>query len=147
MIKKFQKNLKTHPVKLQHHRCKGHGVWVGSGSWWWTGKPGMLQSTGSQSQTRLSNWTDWMKLHMYVTTTLKYLKVTSSTSDCTILGLGWGFLFSLYFIWMVASGDVQCNGTMPCAMLSNFSPVWLFATSWTVTCQAPLSMGFYRQEY
>ena len=23
-------------------------VWVGSGSWWWTGKPGMLQSTGSK---------------------------------------------------------------------------------------------------
>ena len=24
-------------------------VWAGSGSWWWTGKPGMLQSMGSQS--------------------------------------------------------------------------------------------------
>ena len=24
-------------------------VWVSSGSWWWTGKPGVLQSTGSQS--------------------------------------------------------------------------------------------------
>ena len=23
-------------------------VWVNSGSWWWTGKPGMLQSTGFQ---------------------------------------------------------------------------------------------------
>ena len=23
-------------------------VWVDSGSWWWTGKPGMLQSMGSQ---------------------------------------------------------------------------------------------------
>ena len=33
-------------------------VWVISGSWWWTGRPGMLQSTGSQSRTRLSNWTD-----------------------------------------------------------------------------------------
>ena len=33
-------------------------VWVGSGSWWWTGKPGVLQSMGSQSQTRLSNWTE-----------------------------------------------------------------------------------------
>ena len=24
-------------------------VWVNSGSWWWTGKPGLLQSIGSQS--------------------------------------------------------------------------------------------------
>ena len=28
-------------------------VWVGSRSWWWTGKPGMLQSMGSQSLTEL----------------------------------------------------------------------------------------------
>ena len=37
-------------------------VWVGSGSWWWTGKPGVLQSMGSQRVrhdwvTEL-NWTD-----------------------------------------------------------------------------------------
>ena len=29
-----------------------------SSSWWWTGKPGMLQSTGSQSQTWLNNSTE-----------------------------------------------------------------------------------------
>ena len=29
-----------------------------SGSGWWTGKPGVLQSMGSQSQTWLSNWTE-----------------------------------------------------------------------------------------
>ena len=29
----------------------------------------------------------------------------------------------------------------------SLSPVWLFATSWTVAHQAPLSMGFFRQEY
>jgi len=28
-----------------------------------------------------------------------------------------------------------------------FSRVLLFATLWTVVCQAPLSMGFSRQEY
>ena len=32
-------------------------------------------------------------------------------------------------------------------MLSCFSHVWLFATPWTVAHQAPLSMGFSRQEY
>ena len=31
-------------------------VWASSRSWWWTGKPGMLQSLGSQSQTQLSDW-------------------------------------------------------------------------------------------
>ena len=33
-------------------------VWVISRSWWWTGKPGVLQSRGLQSQTWLSNWTE-----------------------------------------------------------------------------------------
>ena len=31
-------------------------VWASSGSQWWTGRPGMLQSIGSQTQ--LSNWTE-----------------------------------------------------------------------------------------
>ena len=34
-------------------------IWVSSGSWWWTGKPVVLQSMGSQSQTWLRDWTDW----------------------------------------------------------------------------------------
>ena len=35
-------------------------VWVGSGSWWWTGKPGMLQSMGWQEldTTERLNWTN-----------------------------------------------------------------------------------------
>ena len=32
-------------------------------------------------------------------------------------------------------------------MLSHFSHVQLYATPWTVACQAPLSIGFSRQEY
>ena len=34
-----------------------------------------------------------------------------------------------------------------CIVLSHFGCVQLFATSWTVAHQAPLSMGFSRQEY
>ena len=33
-------------------------VWAGSRSWWWTGKPGVLQSMESQSRTWLSDWTE-----------------------------------------------------------------------------------------
>ena len=32
-------------------------------------------------------------------------------------------------------------------MLSHFSHVQLFVTPWTVACQAPLSIRFFRQEY
>ena len=45
-----------------HHRLNGHDFEVNSGSWLWTGRPGMLQSMGSQRvrhnwATEL-NWTD-----------------------------------------------------------------------------------------
>ena len=33
-------------------------VWVCSGSWWWTGRPGVLQSMGSQNWTWLRDWTE-----------------------------------------------------------------------------------------
>ena len=38
-------------------------VWASSGSWWWIGKPGVLQSMGSQSWT-LSDWTELILLGM-----------------------------------------------------------------------------------
>ena len=34
-------------------------VWANSGSWWWTGKPGMLQSMGLQRVRH--NWTEFVK--------------------------------------------------------------------------------------
>ena len=33
-------------------------VWLNPGSWWWTGRPGMLRIMGSQSRTQLSDWTE-----------------------------------------------------------------------------------------
>ena len=44
-------------------------VWVNSTSWWWTGRPGVLQPMGSQSRTWLSNWTElnWTKWSETVT--------------------------------------------------------------------------------
>ena len=42
-------------------------VWVNSGSWWWTGRPGMLQSMGSQRVRH--NWVT----ELYRTETAKWL--------------------------------------------------------------------------
>ena len=36
-------------------------VWLNSGSWWWTGRPGVLQSMGLQSRTWQSNWTELIR--------------------------------------------------------------------------------------
>ena len=37
------------------------------GSWWWTGKPAVVQSMGLQNWTQLSNWTELIiDLYLYV---------------------------------------------------------------------------------
>ena len=43
-------------------------TWVLSGSWRWTGKPGVLQSMGSQTVTWLSDWTElnwWLLMCLF----------------------------------------------------------------------------------
>ena len=38
-------------------------VWVNSGSWWWTGRPSVLQSMRSQRVGHdWVNWTDWIRI-------------------------------------------------------------------------------------
>ena len=41
-------------------RTRWTWVWVNSGSWWWTRRPGGLRFMGSQSWTQLSDWTELM---------------------------------------------------------------------------------------
>ena len=43
--------------------------------------------------------------------------------------------------------DLEIVVTLHACMLSHFNRVQLFATPWTVACQALLSIGFSRQEY
>ena len=42
---------------------------------------------------------------------------------------------------------LPCTAIMHACTLSCFSCIRLFAIKWTIVCQAPLSMGFSRQEY
>ena len=43
--------------------------------------------------------------------------------------------------------DIDMGILLLLLLLTRFSRVWLCATSWTAAYQAPLSMGFSRQEY
>ena len=52
-------------------------VWVGSGSWWWTGKHGMLQSMGSQKVRY-----DWV-------TELNWPELKASSDDIKFLECSW----------------------------------------------------------
>ena len=46
-------------------------LWVSSGSWWWTAKPGVLQSMASQrvDTTEQLNWSDWNLLSVTIVCT------------------------------------------------------------------------------
>ena len=53
-------------------------VWVNFGSWWWTGRPGVLHSMGLQSLAQLSNWTElnWTLSSLQVCNTVLLARVT-----------------------------------------------------------------------
>ena len=58
-------------------------VWVNSGSWWWTGRPGMLQSMGSQRVGH--DWATELNWWLSIVTHPAYLTSMQSRS-CNILG-------------------------------------------------------------
>ena len=66
-------------------------IWVNSGSWWWTGRPGMLRFMGSQrvghDWATVLNWTEQLSTH----TCRQILHLFA----CTLLSL---FLVSQFFL-------------------------------------------------
>ena len=80
----------------------------------WKEKPGRLQSIGSQSQTRLSDFT--LSIPSRAVAHIPHYTTTSTLPSMTV-----------------------------CVQF--LSHVRLFVTPWTAAHQAPLSMGFSRQEY
>ena len=64
-------------------------VWASSGSWWWTGRPGMLQSMGSQRvghdwETELTNLTNQRLLRSYMidaSTSIFHVNLTTRLRD------------------------------------------------------------------
>ena len=106
----------------------------------------------TKSQTWLSDWTElnWQliqsthfvssfflwtyKLAWYILSKPPSLFRSASGTMCFHFSSGCQKLLS----------TAQCVSACP---LSSFSHVWPFETIWAITLQAPLSMGFSRQEY
>ena len=61
-------------------------VWASSGSWQWTGKPGVLQPMGSQSWTWLSDWTE---LNWHITLLVSGVVVVQSLSHVRLFATPW----------------------------------------------------------
>ena len=61
-------------------------VWASSRRWWRIGKPGVLQSMGSQSQTWLSNWTTTNRIS-YLNLLFKMFMIFQLAVVCSLCSL------------------------------------------------------------
>ena len=134
-------------------------VWVNSRSWWWTGRPGVLWSTGLQRAGH-----DWVTELNNISNMPRTVTKVGDTYISKSLSLSWQLsnlvgkkkktgghhscfdmipidsLFGLDSYYLAGSGlrdhIVLCLVAQSCLTLCN-----------PMSCQAPLSMGFPRQEH
>ena len=99
------------------------------------------------------NWTAWQDLHICMSAQLRAVLSGVSLFIQIWQNLAgkqeyWGrqVRFLDNYIVPIKNSQDQPSVVRACT-LSHFSCVWLSATLWTVASQAPLSMGFSRQEY
>ena len=119
-------------------------VSVNSGSWWWAGRPGLLRFMGSQSRTRLSDWSDLIWVRSLIHTWL-YPKLNSIFATQT-----YSLLRCIYLNkWQLDSSSDQIpKSSLPFFLLYHiptlspnplgliliiYSPVWSLITSATNT--------------
>ena len=127
-------------------------VWVNSGSWWWTGRPGVLWFMGSQRvghdwATEL-NWTH-QYLHLGLVASRSMTKSVSvaytTRSGVLCYGSPNKLIQKVSGFWkdkkLRSQRRIACVYRYVCSVLSDS------ATPRTVACKASLSMEFSRQEY
>ena len=73
-------------------------------------------------------------------------RASSQPRDRTCVSCISIIVWCILYHWATWEAPTTCYVRLGC-MLSWFSHIWLFVTPWTIAHQAPLSMGFSRQEY
>ena len=91
-------------------------VWVSYGRWWWTGRPGVLRSMGSQGVRH-----DWV-------TELNWTEYLIVLSHTTILKLF--CLFVSHFLSSCLLSSIIDFCRVPFFILFSFPFVYIFNTSW-----------------
>ena len=97
-------------------------VWVSSGSWWWTGKPGMLQSMGSPRV-----WHDWVTEQKWTVRT------------CVLKDLKWDSTRKYWLTQIICAINVSTENTSwlfvsPCVFLPKVRKSSEFWASWDKQC-------------
>ena len=99
-------------------------VWARSGSWWWTGKPGVLQSMGSQ---RVGH--DWTELNWTEAT-----QMVSAGPKCLFLEGGWSTVPGVYCSSVATWADGCAVSLMEISVsvINRFLEQWWGRWSFTV---------------
>ena len=117
-------------------------VWVNSGTWWWTGRPGVLQSMGLQRVRQ--DWVIELNWTLIECVLWVYFKHFSQLSPL----LYTEFKMALYsgFIIPIRSPGYLATGSTTSLVMSvplfvvfqSLSCVWLFVTPWIAPHQSSL---------
>ena len=103
-------------------------VWVNSRSWWWTERPGVLQSVGSQSQIWLSNWTElnWIILSDIFLRVAQLCPTLYDLMDYTVHGI----LQARILKWVALPFSMVSSEPWDQTQVSHIAG--RFFTSWTI---------------
>ena len=124
-------------------------IWVISGSWWWTGRPGVLQSNGSQSRTWPSNWTE-LNLSMGHVCLLSMHVCAQLLQSCDPIDYSppgfsvYGIFQTRLLEWVALSSSrvspqprdwthvfcISCTGRQILLPLSHLDSPWMFLKFW-----------------
>ena len=77
-------------------------VWVDSGSWWWTRRPGVLRFMGSQSLTWLSDWTELILIWV-----INNYMIDKLTQQCSLRNSKYYVLW--YYLTFLTLLDIRCR--------------------------------------
>ena len=125
---------------------QGTQVWVNSGCWWWTGRPGVLQSMGSQkNQTRLSDWNE-LNWKSGLAGLLKSL-LDSEKLSCQHARLSWGRTRQIYLLASAILLYVVCfSGSIWCLCFSYSCALhsWFHYLKWSPIVMLKCCLLFFK---
>ena len=112
-------------------------VWVSSGSWWWTGKPGMLQSMGSQ-RVRQDWATELISINTisYICIITPYSFSTHSRISFSEITRALGYIVNIY-VFSYISSQLQHVDSSPLSGDLTWVPCIGSSESWTQV-QSPI---------
>ena len=127
---------------------------MNSGSWWWTGRPGVLRFMGSQRvghdwATELTELTEHPIINFWFNSIIVREYILCDFSCLEFVNILF-YVLNTAYLKVCSICTWKEHVVYHCWIeeeVSSLSRVWLFAAPWTVAHQAHPSLGFSRQEY